>query len=172
MFQCFNVTCGGARGNVRSCGTSRAHSACDTQDTLLWGHMALIRTPGIPWLMRSLVSCDNPYPLLSPENTRISKNNNKTPWGAFAKDIAHRKRFETQDLRQGKVGSGCNDNLKKWEAEREEMEEGGKRLHQQPARTNLNTKVAGDEKINLSDSTNPHLKTGTNEVFKRREKGM
>ena len=52
------------------------------------------------------------------------------------------------------------------------MEEGGKRLHQQPARTNLNTKVAGDEKINLSDSTNPHLKTGTNGVFKRREKGL
>ena len=30
------------------------------------------------------------------------------------------------------------------------MEEGGKRLHQPAPRTNLNTKVAGDEKIFLS----------------------
>ena len=59
--------------------------------------MALIRTPGIPWLMRSLVSCDNPYPLLSLENTRISETTTRP----HAKDIAHRKRFETQDLRQG-----------------------------------------------------------------------
>ena len=70
MFLCCNVACA-ARGNVHSCGTSRAHSSCDTRDTLLWGHslghLALIRTPGIPWLMRFLVSCDNPYPLLSQE---------------------------------------------------------------------------------------------------------
>ena len=75
LFKC-RVRCA-ARGNVHSCGTSRAHSSCDGQDTLLWGHSlghpALIRTPSLPWLMSSLVSCDNPYPLSSLEDTWISE---------------------------------------------------------------------------------------------------
>ena len=157
MFQCFNVACG-ARGNVRSCGTSRAHSACDTQDTLLWGHMALIRTPGIPWLMRSLVSCDNPYPLLSLENTRISETTTRP----------HEEHLlKTQDLRQG-LGLGRVAMI----IRRNERRKG--RKWKKVGKDYISSRLGQiwtqklpemRRSIYLSNSTKSHLKTGTNEVF-------
>ena len=165
MFLCCNVACAcAARGNVHSCGTSRAHSSCDTRDTLLWGHslghLALIRTPGIPWLMRSLVGCDSPNPLLSLEAPGCLKQQQDHICGTYAKHIAliygHwtldniQRTLSTHELVHGlRIGFSQRQGarLKKWETDEGNGRSWGK------ITSGLGQRFAGDEKMFLSNST-------------------
>ena len=146
---------------------------------LLWhpGYIALrtqLRTLGPDKDTWDTMADEVPCGLWQPLSIALTRghmdvwNNNKTSRGTFAKHITLiYGKYPSVSWIENRFETGCTwNNLKKWETD-----EGNGRSWEKIT-SGLGQRFTGDEKMFLSNSTNLCLKTGTNEMFKRREKGV